>query len=322
MQIYKSLSHAGQTLDAWEKLWHKSPKWFDYLKQLERLNPCEQFYMGNQKGFLLGYHLKLNLLNFTRIFSWSISCRMVGFPLSVSEKGYFGDSSLITTWIKSFKGMTVVLNGCDDLDLPKGMTLSSYKLQLGYKTFDDYIKHMRSPYRYRINKAVKLGKNLSVMPLTSNHDFDQSLYKLYLEVFEASQDKLECLSIDFFRQIPSEIYVFRAKGSHDPLGFVQLLREGDELLFMFGGFKRDKNRQYDLYMNMLLFIVREGIKSGAATIEFGQTAEETKSKLGCKVVKKYLYVYHSNSLINACLKKIVPCFSYKPYEVNHRVFKS
>ena len=73
---------------------------------------------------------------------------------------------------------------------------------------------------------------------------------------------------------------------------------------------------------MLLKIVEVGIERGVKTIEFGQTAEETKLKIGCVEKKKYLYIHHSNKTINKLIKALVPAFSYKPYSKEHKVFKN
>ena len=56
-------------------------------------------------------------------------------------------------------------------------------------------------------------------------------------------------------------------------------------------------------------------------IEFGQTAEESKLKIGCREVEKYLYVHHSNYIINYIIQELVSFVSYRPYKRSHHVFK-
>lgn len=72
---------------------------------------------------------------------------------------------------------------------------------------------------------------------------------------------------------------------------------------------------------MLLFIVNQGISRGVFSINFGQTSEESKSKIGCKEIPKYLYLHHNNPAIRGILKILTPYFSYKGYSKNQRVFK-
>src|SRR5665648_661738 len=95
----------------------------------------------------------------------------------------------------------------------------------------------------------------------------------------------------------------------------------DRLCFMFGGFRQEDNERYDLYYNMLLKIVETGIDKKVGVIEFGQTAEESKLKIGCREEFKYLYVHHSNPVFNWFIQKMLPLFSYKPYQIKHHVFK-
>jgi hypothetical protein len=72
---------------------------------------------------------------------------------------------------------------------------------------------------------------------------------------------------------------------------------------------------------MLLSIIRYGIEKGFKTIEMGQTAEDTKMKLGCKVYEKYLYANHSNGLINHFVHKGIGLLSYHQKDQSFNVFK-
>ncbi|TJX66505.1 hypothetical protein E8P77_07610 [Soehngenia saccharolytica] len=72
---------------------------------------------------------------------------------------------------------------------------------------------------------------------------------------------------------------------------------------------------------MLLKIVEEGIILGVDRINFGQTSEESKLKIGCREEERYLSIYHHNRRINRVLQLLVPYFSYKPYDIKHNVFK-
>jgi len=72
---------------------------------------------------------------------------------------------------------------------------------------------------------------------------------------------------------------------------------------------------------MLLKIVETGIDKKIGVIEFGQTAEESKLKIGCVEVPRFLYVHHSNPVLNWVIQALLPLFSYKPYQIKHHVFK-
>jgi hypothetical protein len=138
---------------------------------------------------------------------------------------------------------------------------------------------------------------------------------------ERTDNPLETLPMEFFMDYDAELYEFLDKTTEEIIGFVQLKKIQDRLYFLFGGFRRSDNAKYDIYYNMLIKIIEIGIEKKVQYIEFGQTAEECKLKIGCKEVPKYLYVHHSNQILNRAIQLLVPMFSYKTYNIEHHVFK-
>lgn len=291
---------------------------FESLKVLEKTNFCKQSYIVDFQSntFIIKYLLNLNLFTFKSPFKLKIPLSIVGMPFSVSTSGYTYEG--LQNYIKNTKGFNLILNSDEILDLPMGYTLPTCLLNLNYNNFSEYLNSMRSSYRYRLKKAIKKGKEISISRINNKY-FTKEHYKLYLEVYENSEEKLEKLHIEFFRNYPSEIYVFEK--NKKALAFVQLCFDKDKLYFLFGGFKKKLNLEHDLYFNMLLFIVKYGIDNNYSLIDFGQTAEESKLKIGCTFKEKYMYFSHHNKIINYGLKKLLPLFSYKPYDVVHKVFK-
>ena len=315
----------------------------DMLERLEAENPCHQSYHLNEVEMiiLVSYKLKLNLLTFTKNFSLKLPVNIVGVPMSVAKSGYaFGDPGkrvplsqksksddlngqhnviAFSSYVKSLQGFWLLLNADHHLNLSQGQTLPTCKLELSWESFEAYLASMRSHYRYRLTKALQKFSAINVAELEDNSSFDEEMYKLYLNVYERSQEKLEKLPIGFFKTFPAKLLKFTLNG--DVVAFLQLAKNDEELIFLFGGFQHSLNQKYDLYLNMLLQIVSYGLSLGVKRIDFGQTSEETKLKLGAVQEPKYLYVHHSNGLINTVLNKLVGKFSYRPYPISHKVFK-
>ncbi|PAB60254.1 GNAT family N-acetyltransferase [Anaeromicrobium sediminis] len=311
------------TIDELEHVWDKQFKIdsissFESLKNLEKNNPCFQRYHVdfNTNSFIIDYKININIFKFKGPFNLRFPLNIIGMPFSVSKKGY--SFSNLEKYIKHTKGFKLILNSDNNLDFPKGYTLPSCVLDLNFKSFNDYLNSMRSSYRYRLKKSLCKGGPIHIEEI-ENSSFDQKLYNLYLQVYMDSKEKLEKLSIDFFKTYPSKIFVFKLK--EKTVAFVQLVHNGDELIFLFGGFNKKINLEYDIYLNMLLFMVKYGIENNFKSIDFGQTAEESKLKVGCTYKKKYMYLHHHNPLVNRILSKIIPYFSYKPYSISHKVFK-
>lgn len=324
--MFKVYSHGKDLPELWDQI--IKDKHFlsrEILMQLEKLNPCHQrYHLNGEKGIVLvSYQLKMNLFTFLKPASFKVPIQIIGVPLSVSSSGYeINQEALLEDlcqYVGSLKGFSLILNVDAQLNLPEGYTLPTCRLKIKWSSFEEYLEKMRSHYRYRIHKAIKKFGSVQIELLKDNCMFDEEMYELYLEVYENSREKLEKLPIDFFREFPARIFSFKIPG--EILGFVQLVDRGEELIFLFGGFRHKRNQQYDLYMNMLLAIIDYGIKSGFKSIDLGQTAEETKLKLGASQYKKYMYACHSHPFINNLIKKLIGKFSYSHYPIVHKVFK-
>lgn len=302
------------------------------LELLEEVNPCGQEYYVHKDIILITYKCELNLLSFRKNLKLKVGTRMIGLPISISRSGIWAcdedDGELrkkVLEALTMLKGLTVVLNS--DLELPgQHRTLSNYVFRNRFTGFDQYLQAMRSSYRRHLRLALQKGKDLSFNKVAPEH-FTTEHYQLYQSVMERADYPLEVLSLEFFRRYSAEIFETRDSTGR-LLAFIQLKGIGDTLHFMFCGFKREgkatggKGDSASLYQNMLLFIIKHGIAKGYKRINLGQTSAETKLKLGCVEETKYLYARHSNSLIDAVLRRLSGSFSDKGYPTGHRVFKA
>ena len=100
-----------------------------------------------------------------------------------------------------------------------------------------------------------------------------------------------------------------------------MIENGTELIFEFVGVDYKYNDIYDTYHRMLLEIMKYGINNGFRTIDYGQTADEAKLKLGCKYEMLYAYLHHSNKFINLIYRLLVNIITFKPLEEKFNVFK-
>ena len=316
----------------WDLCVQSSPHLFRAsLGVLERTNPCSQRYVafldqaGSIDSAMVLYKLKLNLLTYSSL-SLPVEVTMVGIPCSVAVPGYVtGEQTKaqFESYVSAIKGLGVILNSDGDLTLPtwsQGVTLPSCRLRLSHSSFAEFLGSMRSHYRYRYKTALKKGHTLQVERLEDNGRFGDDLYALYEQVYEKSGFKLEMLPISFFQQADADIYVFYALGV--PVGFVQLKQHADEMQFLFGGIDYSQSSKYDTYVNMLLFIVQESMARKCKLIDFGQTAEDAKAKLGCKLHGKFMYVRHSNALLNFGIRQLIRFFDYKAPSCDFKVFNN
>lgn len=298
-----------------------------FLQHLEVVNPCQQSYNylkgdGTLQAIYVDYRLNLDMFTFNS-YSLKIPVRIMGIPCSVSKQGFAAETGLENLLVQHFQnkqGAKIILNSSIPLPASMGETLPTLRLEVTWQTLEEYLHSLRSPYRYRLNKALKKWADVQV-ELIFPTNFQPEMYSQYEAVFHNSQAKLEKQNANFFKGIPLPSKIIKASYQGKLLGFVQLVENGEELIFLFTGFDYQLNRTYDIYLNLLLEIIRYGVLNNYKVIDFGQTTEATKMKLGCKMERKNMYLSHSNPIINFAAAKLVGLLSYKPPEHHFQVFK-
>lgn len=301
----------------------------EFLSFIEENDKCNQkYYMiydDNDKLdtiFMSYVRNDFDIATFAK-FDMVTPTTLIYVPLSVTRPGLMGNKCIdyAFKYIKKIKGPKMVLNLKDynPKGYAKGMNCSKCIFHNRFKTFDDYMNSLRSNYRRRYKKAFDKSKNLTIELLDDNTKFSEEMYDCYLQVVNKSSMVIEVLPIEFFRGKYFKIYVLRNETK--VVGFFQLIENQEELIFEFVGVDYNYNDEYDTYHRMLLEIMKYGINNGFKTIDYGQTADEAKLKLGCKYEMLYAYLNHSNKLINMLYKILVRFITFKPLEEKYNVFK-
>ena len=300
----------------------------EFLTFMERIDKCEQkYYMIYDDGdldtvFMSYVRKKYNPAMFTKL-NLHQRMTMIYVPLSVTRPGIAYNKHLdkAMDFIKTIKGPKMLLN-IEDVDprgYAKGLTCPKCILTNRFASFDDYMNSLRSNYRYRYTKCFKKSAPLTLEYLENNEDFTDEMYECYLQVYNKSRMHVEKLPIEFFRGKYFKIFVLR--NEEKVVGFGQMLPNGTELVFEFVGVDYELNNTYDTYHRILLEIVKYGIENKFETIDFGQTADESKLKLGSKYTMLYAYMHHSNKMLNSVYKKMAKYIEYKPITTDYNVFK-
>lgn len=252
-----------------------------------------------------------------------VKITLVYVPLSVTQAGIAYNECLAEAaeFVRKIPGYKMFLN-MPDVTLKgyaKGYTCPKCILDIKWETFDEYLDSLRSNYRYRYKKALKKSSHLTIRYLSDGSEFTSEMYSMYEQVYGKSRVRVEKLTERFFRGKCFKIFVMEEEGK--PKGFVQLLENGSELVFEFVGVDYSANSECDTYIAMLLEIVRYGIENGFETIDFGQTADDAKLKLGSRHVYLYAFLNHSNPIINALCHIFAQKIQCKPMKQVFEVFK-
>ena len=292
----------------------------DMFKLLKNENKLKQEYYylksGKDYAFFSVYENKMNIFTFGK-FELFMKLKVVGYPCSLSNCGYItNNEEMMFDFIKSIKGAKIVLNveKCNKInDYSLCETLPTCMFKNKFNNMNEYLNSLRSGYRRRIMKALQ---NTSDMRCVYDNKID--VYDLYLNTYNKSNYKLEKLERGFFEKINAQKIVFIKDDS--PCGFVLLKKNKNKLIFMLCGMDYSYDTS-DLYYLMLYKIIEYAIDNKCEYIDFGQTSEDAKLKMGCYLDKRYFYIHHSNKFLNKIAYLMRGILEYKYSFNDYRVFK-
>jgi len=294
-----------------------------FINLLKEENPFyqEYYYIKNNEdfAFFILYRMKLNIFTFGK-FKLNIRGKIIGMPCSISENGYYtNNEEMMLEFIKTIKGVKLILNIKEPIeveDITVGNTLPTCIFVNNFKDIDEYMLSLRSSYRRRINIAIKKCEDLTIKELKGK--CPQSAYELYTRTYGRSSYKLEKLEAAFFDKVDAEKIVFSKDGVE--LGFALLKKHQKTLYFMLCGMNYDVDTT-DLYYYMLYKIIIYAIQNECKTIDFGQTSEETKLKIGSQLSERYFYAHHTNKFLNKIIKMNKNLLEYKYKYPKFHVYK-
>ena len=304
----------------------------EFLLHTEKYNSCRQrYYLLFQNSLLkvgaVIYSLRLDLFTYLPVKS-PFTMYIAGVPCSVSSSGIIGDMKLFPTLLeeikKQEKGMLLMLNlesTFSTVKLLSGRTLPSMLFSNTFSSYANYLSKIRTHYRRRllqISKAFK-GVERKQMPCKA---FTSEMHVQYLEVLKRSKGKLETLSLDFFQQLPPIFVLTAYRINTHLLGWKITLSFKEKYYFFLGGIDYNAKLKFNTYFNLLLDVLKEGIENKAVVIDFGQTAEVPKMRLGCTLDEKTMLAHHSNPLFRKLLKVGKKALEYSTVVEEVHVFKT
>lgn len=194
-----------------------------------------------------------------------------------------------------------------------------FALDPHWAKMEDYLASLQSKYRVRAKRAFKKGKDISrtEWSLTDIQSHKKEIYDLYLAIANKAEFNIVNLTIDYIPSLKESLQDrFRLFAYHDQegkfIGFNTLIQNGRAYDAHFLGLNEASNRQHQLYLNMLLDMVRHSIeKVEIDQIVFGRTALEIKSSIGAKPEEMYCYAQHYNPVFNLLIGWLIRKFDPK-----------
>jgi len=295
-----------------------------FLLYTEKYNPCKQRYytLYNQNRLIAGacvYTLTIDLLTFINVRS-PVKMQIVGIPATVAPAGIIGETTAIEIILKEIfkteKGLIVGMNISPALNCEPAVsmrTMPTIIMKHNFGDCDEWNRSLRSAYRRRMNKIFSDFREIKT-EISDCSRFNEKLYDLYLHIFDRSKSKLEKLNLEFFKNLPENYRLTTYSLNNRVISWHITLKDDDVLYFFFGGTDYEYNRKYNSYFNNIAGVLKEAINNRYKTIDFGQTAEIPKTRLGGKVLELNLFVYHRNIIIKRLLY-----FSRKILQYNKKI---
>jgi hypothetical protein len=303
----------------------------EFLSHLHKYNPCAQRYyeLYCENIFAAGsivYTLKIDILTFANIPS-PFKVQVIGLPVSVAAPPVIGDPGefeyLLSEIIKIEPGIILGINFMEDYLKGKVInlrTLPTIILKLSSDTIAGYEKSLRHPYRRRLRRISEKFSN--VTSVTSDCSvFSEEHYSLYCQIMRKTTTKLETLTLEVFKHLPSNFQLTTYYSEGRMLCWHVVCKDKDVLFFFFGGMNYAYRDQFHSYNNNLLGIISFAIHNKYQEIDFGQTAEIAKTRLGGKLSERRMFFYHKNPIIHGILKLFKTLINYSKTFERSTVFK-
>jgi 8-amino-7-oxononanoate synthase len=173
------------------------------------------------------------------------------------------------------------------------------RLDLRWNSIGGYLDSLRAHISNTMRKQLlKLDvPEFSVEVIHDYRPYSLRLEELWTGVYERSSEyDHEKLTAAYFSEINrclnGKSFIIAIKRKDEIVSFSLGLDGSDTLYFLYTGFDERWNREYNLYFNSYYFEIQEAIKMGKKTIDYGVTAYDFKTKIGCELKPLIYFVKH------------------------------
>ncbi len=187
-------------------------------------------------------------------------------------------------------------------------------IEAAWECLEGYLGSLKSKYRVRANKALKLAKDLEREELNavSIEKVERDLHDLYLKVVDDVGFNLFILPVGYFTALKKalgdkfHLWVYKDKG--EIISFFTVFEDGDILDAHFLGYDPEINHKHKLYLNILLAMIDYSSKNEFRQLQLSRTATEIKSSVGAEGVPMWAYLRFPNKVFNGWMPAIYSFF--------------
>ena len=194
------------------------------------------------------------------------------------------------------------------------------ELDEAWVDLDSYQAALSSKARTRIRSVLKRSDALEVRDLSAKEikTLAPRLQALFAQVLERSPFLFGRLSVPVYAEWKKQLHdklIFRGFFLHGELvGFSSAFVLNGTMDVQYIGLDYPLNQTHSIYQRMLVDLLELALEKGLRRINFGRTAEQTKSNLGAVPVEMRFYVKHRNRLANKLVGPFLRAISPDEFE--------
>lgn len=201
------------------------------------------------------------------------------------------------------------------------------ELDNNWSSFEAYLEAMKTKFRVKAKRAMKLSNDLIVKDATKHNieSFIPEITALYQKVANNADFNLGDFNLDTCVSLKvtfDEKYILKTYWYQNKMvGFMSGVINNHSLDAHFVGIDYLLNKRLAIYQRMLYDYVKIALDKKLDTINFGRTASEIKSSIGAIPQDLTCYIRHKKSITNKFLKPFLSYIEPKSF-VQKKPFKS
>lgn len=207
-------------------------------------------------------------------------------------------------------------------------SLPACTLELPWDGVDGWLAAMRAGYRRQVRSALaaRAAGALRVRTLEGLGDARDRIFALYGEVIERARYRLERLNREWFERVEAAfgpaLRTILVEREGSLLAAAILLSGPRTCRFLLVGMDYARARHHQVYPNLVIEVVSEGLRAGAERIELGQTSYAMKGRLGGLPSSRAMYLRHRSPAVHAVLSAARTTLFPRVEPEPRRVFRS
>lgn len=189
------------------------------------------------------------------------------------------------------------------------------RLAITFENLEDYLRALSRPTRKDLNRKLRAAAGIEIRRTRDPAPWLDTIYHLYCETVKRSDLAFGLHRRAWFERVCAEVagahFVLYIRGD-ELLAFNLLVERDGQLVDKYFCMDEPAGREMSLYFVSWAENVRHCCEAGLNTYHAGPGAEETKGRLGARLVPVSAHFRARNPVTHQLLRALRPLLAYKP----------